>query len=174
MPSADAAWLRMDRPTNLMIINAVLLFDERIDWPRVKEVVNERLVNRYPRFRQRPVESGGLRGGAFWEDDPHFDREVHLHHIALPAPGDRAALQELVGDLMAEPLDRAKPLWHFYLIDGYGEGCVLYARMHHCMHPGARRRCGCAARPLRAARPERASGPRRRVTPAPRRVARGD
>ena len=136
MPSADAAWLRMDRPTNLMIINSVLLFDEGIDWPRVKEVVNERLVHRYPRFRQRAVESGGLRGGAFWEDDPYFDLDVHMHHIALPAPGDRAALQELVGDLMGEPLDRAKPLWHFYLIDGYGEGCVLYARMHHCIADG--------------------------------------
>jgi WS/DGAT/MGAT family acyltransferase len=126
----------MDRPTNLMVINSVLLFDERIDWPRVKEVIDERLVKRYPRFRQRAVDSGGLRGGAFWEDDPHFDREVHLHHIALPAPGDRAALQELVGDLMAEPLDRAKPLWHFYLIDGYGDGCALYARMHHCIADG--------------------------------------
>jgi WS/DGAT/MGAT family acyltransferase len=136
MPSADAAWLRMDRPTNLMVINSVLLFDERIDWPRVKEVVHERLVERYPRFRQRAVESGGLRGGAFWEDDPHFDLELHMHHIALPAPGDRAALQELVGDLMAEPLDRSKPLWHFYLIDGYGEGCALYARMHHCIADG--------------------------------------
>ncbi len=136
MPSADAAWLRMDRPTNLMVINGVLLFDARIDWPRVKEVLNERLVNRYPRFRKRAVESGGLRGGAFWEDDPHFDIELHLHHVALPAPGDRAALQELVGALMAEPLDRAKPLWHFYLIDGYGEGCALYARMHHCIADG--------------------------------------
>jgi WS/DGAT/MGAT family acyltransferase len=136
MPSADAAWLRMDRPTNLMVINGVLLFDERIDWPRVQELINERLVTRYSRFRQRAVESGGLRGGAFWEDDPHFDAELHLHHLALPAPGDRAALQELVGDMMAEPLDRAKPLWHFYLIDGYGNGCALYARMHHCIADG--------------------------------------
>ncbi len=136
MPSADAAWLRMDRPTNLMVINGVLLFDEQIDWPRVKEVIDERLVKRYPRFRQCAGQSGGLRGGAFWEDDPHFDLDLHMHHLALPAPGDRAALQDLVGDLMAEPLDRAKPLWHFYLIDGYGDGCALYARMHHCIADG--------------------------------------
>ena len=136
MSPADAAWLHMDRPTNLMVINSVLLFDERIDWPRVRGVVSERLVDRYPRFRQCAVESGRLRAGAFWEDDPHFDLDVHMHHFALPAPGDRAALQELVGDLMAEPLDRAKPLWHFYLIDGYGEGCALYVRMHHCIADG--------------------------------------
>ena len=136
MPSADAAWLRMDRPTNLMVINGVLLFDEQVDWRRFRDVVSERLVDRYPRFRQVVHEPGRLRGGAFWEDDAHFDLDLHMHHLALPAPGDRAALQELVGDLMAEPLDRAKPLWHFYLIDGYGEGCALYARMHHCIADG--------------------------------------
>ena len=136
MPSADAAWLHMDRATNLMVINSLLLFDERVDWPRVREVVAARLVDRYPRFRQRVVEAGGPRAGAFWEDDPHFDPILHLHHLALPEPGDREALQELVGDLMAEPLDRAKPLWHVYLIDGYGEGCAVYVRMHHCIADG--------------------------------------
>jgi len=136
MPSADVAWLHMDRPTNLMVINSVLLFDEPIDWPRVKEIVRERFVERYPRFHQRVVEHGRLRGGASWEDDPHFDLDLHMHHLALPAPGDRAALQRLVGEMMAEPLDRAKPLWHFYLIDGYDEGCALYARMHHCIADG--------------------------------------
>ena len=136
MSRADAAWLRMDRPTNLMIINGVLLFDEPVDWARFREVVSERLIDRYPRFRQRVVEPGGLRAGVFWEDDPRFDPALHLHHLALPAPGDRAALQELVGDLMAEPLDRAKPLWHFYMVDGYGEGSALYARMHHCIADG--------------------------------------
>src|SRR3954454_5067836 len=136
MPSADAAWLRMDRRTNLMVINSVLLFDEPVDWARVREVVGERLVGRFPRFRQRVVEAGGPRGGAFWEDDPHFGLDLHLHHRALPAPGDRAALEELVADRMAEPLDRAKPLWSFYFIDGYGDGAAVYARMHHCIADG--------------------------------------
>jgi diacylglycerol O-acyltransferase len=67
MPSADAAWLRMDRPTNLMVINSVLLFDQRLDWARLRAVVSDRLVDRYPRFRQRAVEAGRFRGGAFWE-----------------------------------------------------------------------------------------------------------
>ena len=136
MPSADAAWLRMDRPTNLMVINSLLLFDDPIDWPRVKEIIGARLVDRYSRFRHCAVETGGPRGGVFWEDDPHFDVDLHLHHLALPAPGDQSALQELVGDLMAEPLDRSKPLWHVYLIDGYGDGCALYVRMHHCIADG--------------------------------------
>ena len=136
MGSADAAWLRMDRPTNLMVINSVLLFDAPVGWARVREVVEERLAGRYRRFRQRVVESNVPRGGIFWEDDPHFDLDLHIHHLALPAPGDRSELQRLVGDLMAEPLDRAKPLWSMYLIDGYGDGCAVYCRMHHCIADG--------------------------------------
>jgi WS/DGAT/MGAT family acyltransferase len=126
----------MDRPTNLMVINAVLLFGEQLDWERVREIVQERLVGRYPRFRQRVVESGGPLGGAFWEDDPLFDLDLHLHDRTLPAPGDRAALQRLVSDLMAEPLDRAKALWNMYLVDGYGAGSAIYVRMHHCIADG--------------------------------------
>ena len=136
MSSADAAWLRMDRPTNLMVINSVLLFDEPVDWDRLRQIVDERLVQPFPRFRQRVVERGGPRGGVQWEDDPHFDIDLHMHHRALPPPGDRAALQELVGDLMAEPLDRSQALWHFYMVDGYGEGAALYTRMHHCIADG--------------------------------------
>jgi WS/DGAT/MGAT family acyltransferase len=136
MPSADAAWLHMDRSTNLMVINSLLMFDEPVDWPRVRDVIAARLIDRYPRFRQRVVETGGPRGGTFWEDDPHFDPDVHLHHVALPEPRDRSALQELVGDLMAEPLDRAKPLWSVHLIDRYGDGCAVYVRMHHCIADG--------------------------------------
>ena len=136
MSSADAAWLRMDRPTNLMIINSLLLFDEPVDWQRVREIVSARLVARYPRFRQRVVQSHRPGGTPYWEDDPNFDEDLHFHHLALPAPGDRATLQELVGDLMAEPLDRNKPLWANYMIDGYGNGAAMYVRMHHCIADG--------------------------------------
>ena len=55
--SADAAWLHMDRPTNLMVINTVLLFDEPVDWERLKQITQKRLVDEYPKFRQRVVES---------------------------------------------------------------------------------------------------------------------
>ncbi|MGZ8648771.1 MAG: wax ester/triacylglycerol synthase family O-acyltransferase, partial [Solirubrobacteraceae bacterium] len=65
MSSADAAWLHMDRPTNLMVINSVLWFDEPVDWDRYVAVVRERLVERFDRFRQRPAE-GPL--GPHWED----------------------------------------------------------------------------------------------------------
>jgi WS/DGAT/MGAT family acyltransferase len=136
LSTADAAWLHMDRPTNLMVINAVLLFDEPVDWERVKEITQTRLVDCYPKFRQRVVESRLPVLSPKWEDDPDFALEHHTHHLALPAPGDTVALQELVSDLMAMPLDRNRPLWHQYMVDGYGEGCALIVRMHHCIADG--------------------------------------
>lgn len=135
MPNADAAWLHMDRPTNRMVINAVLWFDEPLDPEALRGVLRDRIVQRYPSFRRRAVEHGML-GGADWEDDPHFDLDLHLHHVALPAPGDRIELQQLVGDLACVPLSRDKPLWDAYLVDGYGAGSALVLRMHHCIADG--------------------------------------
>ncbi len=136
LSTADTAWLHMDRPTNLMVINSVELFDEPPDWERVKQIIQSRLVDRYPRFRQRVVESRLPLRAPRWEDDPDYALEHHVHHFALPAPGDRAALQELVGDLMTMPLDRNRPLWHTYLVDGFGEGAAIINRMHHCIADG--------------------------------------
>lgn len=136
MSSADAAWLHMDRPTNLMVVNAVMLFDAPLKPERVRAVVRERLVERYPRFSQRVVESRLPLLAPSFEDDPDFSLDHHIHRRALPAPGDDRALRELVGDLMTTPLDRSRPLWHMYLVEGYGEGCAVITRMHHCIADG--------------------------------------
>jgi WS/DGAT/MGAT family acyltransferase len=132
MSSADAAWLHMDRPTNLMVINSVLWFDAPVDWDAYTTVVRERLVDRFDRFRQRPVEGAT---GPHWED-VELDLELHLHHVALPAPGDRRALEAFVSDRVATPLDRSRPLWEAYLIDGYGDGAAVLTRMHHSIADG--------------------------------------
>jgi WS/DGAT/MGAT family acyltransferase len=132
MSSADAAWLHMDRPTNLMVINSVLWFDEPVDWEAYKTVIQERLVERFDRFSQRPVE--GVTG-PHWED-VELDLDLHVHHLALPAPGDRAALEAFVSDRVAMPLDRSRPLWEVYLIDGYGDGAAVLTRMHHSIADG--------------------------------------
>ena len=136
LSSADAAWLHMDRPTNLMVINSVMLFDQPVDWDRYRRITQRRLVDVYPRFRQRVVESRLPLRPPTWEDDPDFRLEHHMHHRALPAPGDKAVLQELVGDLMTMPLDRNRPLWHTYMVDGFGTGAAVINRMHHCIADG--------------------------------------
>jgi len=136
LSGADSAWLHMDRPTNLMVINSVLLFDEPVDWDSLCQLIQRRLVDRYPKFHQRVIKSRLPLTPASWEDDPDFALEHHVHHRALPAPGDPAALQQLVGDLMTMPLDRSRPLWHLYLVDGYGDGAAIISRMHHCIADG--------------------------------------
>jgi len=133
MSHADAAWLQMDRPTNLMVITSALWFDAPVDERRLREVVRERMIEPFPRFAQRIAD--GVTGPS-WEDDPDFDLDLHIHHLALAAPGDQATLQAVVGDLMAQPLDHARPLWAMYLLDGYGDGCALVVRMHHAIADG--------------------------------------
>ncbi len=136
MNSADAAWLHMDRATNLMVMNSVFWCDEPMDIERCKDVVRERLVERFPRFRQRIVDSHTGVGVPSWEDDSSFNFDRHVHRLALAAPHDRTALQELVGELISTPLDRSKPLWDLYIVDGYGAGTALVWRMHHCIADG--------------------------------------
>ena len=136
MSNADAAWLHMDRPTNLMVVNALMWFDEPLDVDRAREVVRTRLVERFPRFHRRIAEPSLGIGLPSWEDDPDFDLDLHLHRIALPAPGDKAALEELIGDLVTVPLPPSRPLWDIYVIEGYGEGTAVLTRMHHCIADG--------------------------------------
>jgi diacylglycerol O-acyltransferase / wax synthase len=136
MSYADAAWLQMDQPSNLMVITGVLWFEGRPDWDGVAETIRARLVERFPRFRQRVVEGGGPLSGPYWEDDPDFDLERHLHRIALARPGDREVLEAFVAHQMAIPLDRSMPLWEFHLVDGYEDGAALVGRVHHCIADG--------------------------------------
>ena len=133
LSAVDAAWLRMDTPTNRMMITGIFIFDERLELGALEQLLEERLLS-HERFRQRIVD--GPRGPA-WQLDPEFDLRSHLHHVALPAPGDRAALAELVSDLASSPLDRARPLWQAHLVDGLaGGGSALVTRLHHCIADG--------------------------------------
>ena len=87
----------------------------------LQAVFLDRIVARFDRFRQRAADGLPL-GGPHWEDDPDFDPALHFHHVALPAPHDRAALQDFVADRIATPLDHSRPLWEVYLIDDFGSG----------------------------------------------------
>ena len=135
LSNVDTAWLHMEDPTNLMMISAVVIFDEPLDFERLRATVHHRLL-RFERFRQRVVEPRFLPGKPYWETDPNFDLDVHIHRIALPAPGDKAMLQETISDLISTPLDYSKPLWQLHVIENYGGGCALLARLHHCIGDG--------------------------------------
>ena len=136
MSNADAAWLHMDRPTNLMVVNSVMWTAEPVDRERVRAVIQERLVDRFPRFSQRIAEPFLGIGVPSWEDDPNFDLDLHIHEVALPAPGGQAELEALAADLMVRPLDGTKPLWEMTLVEGYQGGTAVISRMHHCIADG--------------------------------------
>lgn len=136
MANVDSAWLHMELPNNLMMITGIFVFDQPLDFARLKTTLEQRFL-RFDRFRQRVVEPRFGVGSPHWEFDPHFDLANHVHRIALPAPGDHAVLQDLVSDLMSSPLDFSKPLWQFHLVEGYrGNGNVWITRLHHCIGDG--------------------------------------
>ncbi len=130
--SVDTAWLRMDRPTNLMMIVGVMMFDRPIAFDRLQRIIESRLLP-YRRFRQKAVNDAT---GSYWEDDELFDLEFHLQHTALPSPGGRAELQRYVAELISTPLDPAKPLWHFQLVENYSGGSAMVLRIHHSIGDG--------------------------------------
>jgi len=131
----DTAWLRMEHPTNLMMITGIFIFDEMLDYEALKSILIDGLL-RYDRFRQKAVRPLLPFAPPFWEFDSDFDIDAHLHRIALPEPGDQKALEQLVNDLMSTPLDYSKPLWQFHLVENYGSGCALVCRLHHCIADG--------------------------------------
>lgn len=135
MSNVDTAWLQMDRPTNLMMIAAFMAFEGPLDFDRVLATVDRRLLT-FDRFRQRVVPPRVPFGNHTWELDPHFDIRAHVHRVALPSPGDKSALQNLMSDIASTPLDRSRPLWQFHVVEGYGDGWVLAGRLHHSIADG--------------------------------------
>lgn len=131
--AVDHAWLRMDEPANLMIINGVLVLPQTLSVEALKDLLTRRLLP-IRRFRQRVVLG---KGSPYWEDDVEFRLDEHVISSALPAPGDEAVLREELSRLMAEPLSRERPLWVLYLFTGFeGDGCVILVRLHHAIGDG--------------------------------------
>ena len=135
MAPVDAAWYHMDGRANLAMVTSVALTSKPLDFAAVKALYAERLAG-FPRFRQRVVEHGWPIPSPHWEDMPDFDMSQHLHHVALPPPGGRRALTELLNDIVSTPLDRLQPLWQVHVIDGVDGGSALVTRFHHCMGDG--------------------------------------
>jgi len=133
MSSVDTAWLRMDRPSNLMMIVGIDVFEHPIDRERLRAVVSERLLS-FDRFRQR-VEHDAA-GAAWWVEDERFDLALHLVEHRLHGDGGDVELQGFVAELAATPLDPERPLWQFHLVSGYRGTDALVARIHHCIADG--------------------------------------
>jgi diacylglycerol O-acyltransferase len=134
--AVDTIWLDMDRPDNLMVVTSVVLLDRPPDGDAVERLVRERVLERYPVFRQRPVPGRGPLGRPRWVDDEAFDLRRHLHRVTLPRPGTDAQLQAFVETRLPEPFDRRHPLWEAHLVDGHAAGSALVVRTHHALADG--------------------------------------
>lgn len=140
LSNVDAAWLKMEDPTNLMMVTGVLTFARPVDMAYLRALVESRLLQ-FDRFRQRVVRPSLPMAPHYWEFDPTFNVNAHLHRIGLPHPHDKWALQQLVSELMSTSLDFSKPLWQMHVVDGYsrdgyGEGGAIIVRLHHAMADG--------------------------------------
>lgn len=132
----DNIWLNMDRPNNLMVIESVMTFADPMDWDRLMATFAERVLDRYPVFRQRPVFSRLPLMPPHWEDDEGFDLARHVRRASLGGVGDDAALQDYVNRHLGRSLPRDRPLWELHLLDDYGEGSAVYSRLHHALADG--------------------------------------
>jgi WS/DGAT/MGAT family acyltransferase len=160
MSAVDAAWLRMDRPSNLMMIVGVVVFDTRVDFRRFRRTLRDRFLA-FDRFRCRARQDVLT---ADWEADPEFDLDRHVVRATLADPGGQAELEAFVSELASTDLDREHPAWQFHFVDRFQGGSAAVLRIHHCYadgmalirvflsltdeqaNPGARRRAA-AARP---------------------------
>jgi diacylglycerol O-acyltransferase / wax synthase len=128
----DTAWLRMDQPTNLMMIVGVMMFEKRLDPRKVKKVLAARFLA-FRRFGQRAVQDAA---GAWWQADDEFDIGHHVLRATLPGAGGKAELEAFVSELASTPLDPARPLWQFHVVDNFNGGGALVTRIHHCYADG--------------------------------------
>jgi WS/DGAT/MGAT family acyltransferase len=133
----DSWFLHLEDDVSHMHIGSVLIFEgPKPDFADFLAMVRGKLPL-VPRYRQI-VRSVPLHlGRPVWVDDPHFNIEYHIRHTALPEPGSEAELRKLVGRVMSQQLDRSKPLWEMWVVEGLeADHWAVLAKTHHCMVDG--------------------------------------
>lgn len=143
LSATDALFLRIEDENVHMHVGAVALFepgplrgaDGRIDIERLRGFVEAALLDS-PRCRQKVVRVPGF-DHPVWVDDERFNLLYHMRHTALPEPGSLRQLKRLTGRILSQKLDRGKPLWELWVVEGLEDGRVaLVFKAHHCMVDG--------------------------------------
>jgi WS/DGAT/MGAT family acyltransferase len=133
----DASFLHIEDDVSHMHIASVAIFEG--PHPAFADVVAmvDRKLGLVPRYRQVVQFVPFDLGRPVWVDDPHFNIEYHLRHTALPAPGGESELRKLVGRVMSQRLDRSKPLWEIWVVEGLEDDrWAMLAKTHHAMVDG--------------------------------------
>jgi diacylglycerol O-acyltransferase len=133
----DASFLHQEAPNAHMHLGGLILMEgPQLTRGELIEHIRGRL-HLVPRYRQKLAHTALDRGRPVWIDDPSFNVEYHVRHTALPAPGDWERLQELTARIFSEPLDRCRPLWEMWLVEGLRDGrAALISKTHHAMVDG--------------------------------------
>jgi WS/DGAT/MGAT family acyltransferase len=138
----DATFLYMETPTMHMHVIGVLLLDTSTmdggySFERIRDMLEARL-HLMPPFRRRLVTVPFGLDHPVWIDDADFDLGNHLMRIGAPPPGDMRALADVVGEVASRPLDRGRPLWEMWVVEGLEDGKVAaITKMHHATIDGA-------------------------------------
>jgi diacylglycerol O-acyltransferase / wax synthase len=136
----DVSFLYLEESTTPMHVGGVVVFqapEDGFDHDRLVHLIEERIAL-VPRYRQKVRWVPGRLANPVWVDDEEFDVGYHVRRSALPRPGTDAQLRDLVGRIMARPLDRSRPLWEMYLVEGLSDGrFVILTKTHHAMVDGA-------------------------------------
>jgi len=133
----DTAFLQIESENAHMHVGVVLTFAG--DAPRYEELLSllERRLHLVPRYRQRLLAPPLPLDRPRWVDDPHFNLRFHLRHTGLPAPGSESQLKELAARILAQRLDRERPLWELWLVEGLeGDRFAIVAKTHHAVVDG--------------------------------------
>jgi WS/DGAT/MGAT family acyltransferase len=144
LSAQDNSFLIFESPKTHMHVSSTLVYDlgplrletGGVDFDRIKRAT-EGYLHRIPRYRQK-LHFVPLTGDAVWVDDRHFSLDYHVRHTALPKPGTDAQLKALSSRIMAQPLDRSRPLWETWVVEGLeGDRFAVITKIHHCMIDGA-------------------------------------
>jgi diacylglycerol O-acyltransferase len=133
----DSSFLHLERDVAHMHVAACAVFDGAP--PSHQEVLDEleSRLHLIPRYRQRLAFVPLNQGRPIWVDDPHFKLSYHVRHTALPRPGSDEELKRLAGRVFSQALDRARPLWELWLVEGLADGrFALLSKTHHALVDG--------------------------------------
>jgi diacylglycerol O-acyltransferase len=137
LSAVDASFLHQEGPTSHMHVGGLAIF--KGPPPAMEELCDQvrGRLHLVPRYRQKLADMGLDSGRPVWIDDPTFNLEYHLRHTALPAPGNREQLLRLLSRVMSQQLDRSKPLWEIWFIEGLDDNrFALIWKTHHSVIDG--------------------------------------
>jgi diacylglycerol O-acyltransferase / wax synthase len=137
MSDAEGLMWRLDKDPHLSsTFGSVTVLDGKVDIERLRRRM-ERAVQVIPRLRQRVQPAPVNLTPPTWVDDPNFDINYHVRHVALPKPGSMRQLLDLASLLVNDPFDRTRPLWQFTVVEGLPKGrSAMIQKLHHTIADG--------------------------------------